>query len=104
MIIEILIIFGAELVLTLIFWFIGMYKRGGFKNFGISLIKGWIERGFVSFGLLMDLPLVLVFFSAIKLGTRFRKDEDSQVSNDQFLVGNLLSVAAAIFYMWLLSR
>lgn len=100
---DILIILGTELILIIIFWLTGMYKRGGFKNFGISLIKGWIERGFVSFGLLMDVPMVLIFFSAIKLGTRFRRDEDSRVSNDQFLVGNLLSVAAAIFYTWLLS-
>jgi hypothetical protein len=111
---KILYILSTEVVLTILFLIMGLYKQGGFRNVVISILKGWVERAFLCYGLLLDIPLVLILFSALKLGTRFqdskssKDDEDSKdkgsskVSNDQFLIGNLLSVAAAIFYTWLL--
>jgi hypothetical protein len=50
----------------------------------------------------MSFPYALTFFSALKLGTRLKhKDEDDKSENafnDFYLVGNLISVAVAIYY------
>jgi hypothetical protein len=67
------------------------------------LLKGWIERAFICYGLLYNLMIVIVFFGALKLGTRLQDDSSDKISNDQFLMGNIFSISAAIAYYILLS-
>lgn len=87
----------GELILILIFAIMGMYKGNGFKDSMISIVKGILERTFLTFSLIVDIPITIVFFSALKLGTRLVQTND-KITNDQFLVGNILSVFFSIIY------
>lgn len=92
-------IFVIEVILFFIFWLMKFYKGGKFKNNFFSMLKGWLERGFICFGLLYDLEIIIVFFSALKIGTRLHEESSpSIISNDQFLIWNILSVTAGIIY------
>ena len=62
-----------------------------------TLIRGWLERAFLFIVLINNLPQALILFGALKIGTRLREGED-KISNDYFLVGNLISVLLAIGY------
>lgn len=88
----------CEIIITLIFKMMGLYKSRGLKNIMISIIKGLLERTFLTFGLISDLAVVVIFFGALKIGTRLSEDKVSQISNDQFLIGNIISVALSIVY------
>jgi uncharacterized membrane protein len=67
---------------------------GSFSWFSVG--KGAFERLVLLTGMTMGMTSVLILFGALKIGTRIsQKDaeqESQQVSNDYFLVGNLLSV------------
>jgi len=99
-----LLIALIEIILFVTFWIMQMYKGNAWKKNLVSILKGIIERAFLTFALLINIPLVIIFFSALKLGTRL--DHESQtkakVSNDQFLIGNILSLTGALIYMILL--
>ncbi|MEO6287885.1 MAG: hypothetical protein ABIN80_17765 [Dyadobacter sp.] len=73
-----------------------------------SVAKGFIERMFLVLFLFNDLAPALTFFSALKLATRLKHDEssgsDSNKFNDYYLVGNLLSVSVALFYVYILNH
>ena len=76
------------------------YKRNGidFK----SLVKGVIERVFLTVALINGYSQALTFFSALKLATRLKHSaikEDEDKFNDYYLVGNLVSVMLAIGYV-----
>jgi hypothetical protein len=43
-------------------------------------------------GMTMTMSTVLVLFGALKIGTRIAEKENERISNDYFLVGNLMSV------------
>ncbi|MCF3649508.1 hypothetical protein [Synoicihabitans lomoniglobus] len=58
----------------------------------VALMKGMLERLVLYLGLILGYAVVLAAFGAFKLGTRLQKDSADTVSNDYFLVGNLLSV------------
>jgi len=100
----ILIIVSIEVLLSMIYWIMRLYKKNKFKSIIIPLTKGWLERAFICFGLLIELQIVIIFFSALKLGTRLNDDNPSKVSNDQFLIGNILSLTAAIIYSQVLTN
>ncbi len=71
-------------------------KPGKIRMGFTSWFKGLIERLFLVFMLLAGFEgAAIVVFGAIKLGTRLDNDKDTKVSNDYFLIGNLLSIAAA---------
>ncbi|MFN8310156.1 MAG: hypothetical protein U0T73_09365 [Chitinophagales bacterium] len=57
-----------------------------------SVLKGVLERFVLYIGFINELPGVVTFFGAVKLGTRLDDDKKSRVSNDYFLVGNLTSI------------
>jgi hypothetical protein len=98
--IKILII---ETLLILLFLIFKFYKGQNFKNNAFSIFKGWVERGFICFGILSNLSIIIIFFSALKLGTRLHDEKQlSKISNDQFLLGNIFSLTAAILYSILL--
>jgi hypothetical protein len=96
-----------EIVTALLF---KMISKIAYKNSGFdvrSMVKGVIERSFLTIALLCDYPHALTFFSALKLGTRLRRDDDNNdnnLYNDFYLIGNLISVAIAFFYIFLIKK
>lgn len=64
--------------------------------------KGVLERAFLFLALTTGFPHALVLFGALKLGTRLapptNDHDEKRISNDFFLVGNLLSVGFALAY------
>lgn len=62
-----------------------------------EVFKGVLERLFLVTGLLTGFPHVIIAFGALKIGTRFQKN--NKVSNDYFLIGNFISLLAAILYV-----
>ena len=63
-----------------------------------STAKGILERAVLFTGLLHGFPQILIAFGALKLGTRLHDDKESQISNNYFLVGNLVSMFLAMLY------
>jgi hypothetical protein len=57
-----------------------------------SVAKGSLERLVLMVGMTMTMSTVLVLFGALKIGTRIAEKENERISNDYFLVGNLMSV------------
>ena len=62
------------------------------------IIKGILERVLLFTGLLFGFPQVLIAFGALKLGTRLVTDQRSKISNDYFLIGNMVSILLALVY------
>ncbi|WP_103664748.1 hypothetical protein [Gracilimonas amylolytica] len=62
-----------------------------------EVFKGVLERLFLVTGLLTGFPHVIIAFGALKIGTRFQKN--NKVSNDYFLIGNFISLLAAILFV-----
>ncbi len=78
------------------------YKKIGFDF--KSIIKGVVERLFLLISLVSNYPHALTFFSALKLATRLKHNETPQTENkfnDYYLIGNLISVAVAIGYVYI---
>ena len=63
-----------------------------------TIAKGLLERFFVYMCLVNDLPHALTVLGALKLGTRLDADKQHAVSNDYFLIGNIISITLAIGY------
>jgi len=63
-----------------------------------SVVKGIIERAVLYIGLLYGFPQILIAFGALKIGTRLHEDKKNKISNDYFLVGNLISILLAMLY------
>jgi hypothetical protein len=61
-----------------------------------SVLKGLIERCMLLLGFVASIPTIVVFFGAIKLGTRFKESNDSKISNDYFLIGNVISAIVVL--------
>ena len=100
-IIIILIITGIELLGHLLFWIFSRWNEKTVRLTFKSIFKGLLERTFITFTLLSDLPHALTFFAALKIATRIK--EEDNISNEYYLVGNILSVSMAIIYFNLLS-
>lgn len=99
------LILVSEIVLAFMFSVISQlfYKKMGFDF--KSIFKGIVERMFLMFCLFNDYPHALTFFSALKLGTRLKHEENKASENkynDFYLIGNLISVMIAISYVLLL--
>lgn len=90
-------IFAAgEIVAGIIFYFIRKRYEGKKASGASALVKGILERFMIFLGLCNDLATVIVFFGALKLGTRLKEHQDSKLSNDYFLIGNVISATIAI--------
>lgn len=68
------------------------------RNLLTIIGKGVLERLFIYTLLVFNHPQVLILFGALKIGTRFRPEEETKVSSDYFLVGNMVSVFLAFLY------
>jgi hypothetical protein len=99
---HVLLITAGELILFVLYWAFGMYRKGRVKDHIKSVLKGIFERAFLTLSFVFDFSVALVFFSALKLGTRLDEDSKNKFSNDQFLIGNMVSVLAAFLYSLLL--
>jgi hypothetical protein len=69
----------------------------------IGMAKGTLERGCLFFSLYLNFPQMLIAFGALKVGTRLGQDKDCKISNDYYLVGNLVSVFL-VFLTYFLCR
>lgn len=68
-----------------------------------SILKGITERTFVVVVLQMQIASALTLLAALKIATRF-KDEENKVTNDFFLMGNLISILFGIGYYHFINR
>ena len=93
------ILLAGEIIIHLLFFaiskFIGKSNRDRINV--ATIIKGLLERTFVVVVLVLSLPSALTILGALKIATRI-KDEEDKVSNDFFLIGNLVSIMFGIMY------
>jgi len=83
---------AGEILSLLIFYFIRKkYEKRNIAAGG-SVLKGMLERFALLLGLTAGVPTIIIFFGAIKLGTRLKEQQESPISNDYFLVGNITSI------------
>ncbi len=67
----------------------------------IAVIKGVMERLLLILGIMNGYPHVITAFAALKIGTRIN-DKEHKISNDYFLIGNLISLIAALGFVLIL--
>ena len=97
------IVVGGEILIHLLFYIISRLigKQNRDKINFTTIFKGIIERCYVVTVLFMEVASALTLLGALKIATRI-KDEDNKVTNDFFLIGNLVSVLFGIVYYILL--
>jgi hypothetical protein len=99
------VLIAGELLVHVLFFgiskFFGKDKKD--KISGASIFKGVIERTFVVVSLHFNMTSALTLLGALKIATRI-KDTEDKVSNDFFLVGNLISVLFGIGYYIILKE
>lgn len=66
----------------------------------MSLFKGLLERFVLYFALTIGVTNILIVFGALKIGTRFEKND--KIKNDYFLIGNFSSILISIAYHFIL--
>ncbi|WP_185154155.1 hypothetical protein [Fulvivirga sp. M361] len=71
-------------------------NNGNNKINKTTFAKGLAGRAFFTFALANDLPQSLTFFAALKIATTIK--EEDKISNDFYLLGNLLSITWGIMY------
>lgn len=84
-----------EAMALVVFWFI-LKTLGGDKirPKPLESLKGLLERLALLTGLVLQFPQVLIFFGALKIGTRLSSETSDEGSN-YFIIGNLTSVLFA---------
>jgi uncharacterized membrane protein len=95
----------GELLIHVLFFslskFFGKDKKD--KINGISIFKGVLERTFILVSFYFNMTSALTLLGALKIATRI-KDTEDKISNDFFLVGNLISVLFGIGYYIILKE
>ncbi|MEP1032396.1 hypothetical protein [Ekhidna sp.] len=86
-------VIGELIALVIFFLVTKMFRRSLTLS---SVLRGALERGFLFIILLVNLPQGMAFFGALKIATRLK--DDDKISNDYFLVGNLVSVLIVVGY------
>ncbi|BDV43983.1 hypothetical protein GURASL_29060 [Geotalea uraniireducens] len=88
----------GEILAILIFMTLrkSVANTSAIKKPDVETFKGILERLVIFCGLTGGYSTVLVMFGALKLGTRLHDEHDKNVSNNYFLIGNLLSAFIAI--------
>jgi hypothetical protein len=69
-----------------------------------TIAKGLLERFFIYISLANGLPHVLTLLGALKIGTRLDAEKQHAVSNDYFLIGNLVSILLALLYFFVYEK
>jgi len=90
---------AGELLIHLLFFLISkLIGKANKDRINVaSILKGVLERIYVVATLTFNLTSALTLLGALKIATRI-KDTEDKVSNDFFLIGNLLSVLFGIGY------
>jgi len=95
----IIILIVGEIIAFFIFKFINFSLENIWElKINRSVLKGVLERLFLFLALVYYIPQALIAFGAIKIGTRFIKEEDNKISNDYFYIGNMTSLLIALLY------
>lgn len=103
LIVSIVIILASELVAIFCFWLLSGLNPSKTRTIsGRGVMKGIAERAFIAFSLVNGLPHSLTLFAALKIATRIR--DDDHISNDFYLLGNILSITLAIVYSQLILK
>ena len=89
------VLVAGELITNLCFFILIKIMNRGRMSFS-GAIRGTFERLFLFFAMVNDIFHALTLFGALKIATHIK--DDDRVSNDYFLIGNLISVSAAIGY------
>lgn len=104
---KILLMITIEIFITFIFWVIAPKNK---KNNLIdikSILKGLLERAFLTYSLISGFPHSLTLFGALKLGTRLKSPDNEKTEegrkeekdyNDYYLLGNFISVTLSMMY------
>lgn len=102
-----LLVISMEILLGIFYYFITPKSIRSTKIIDHkSLLKGVVERIFLTVSLINGFPHTLTLFGALKLATRLKRvDEKDKLKestyNDFYLIGNFISVMIAIFYTFL---
>ncbi len=100
LLIPLLVFAGGEAVAFVVF--LVLHKKLGPKNDGIvnvwAISKGILERLVLFTGLQNGFPQIIIAFGAFKLGTRLHDESGPGISNNYFLIGNLLSLLFSMLY------
>ena len=108
---KILIMVFLEIILTVFYTIITPREKNSRLIDVKSILKGLVERAFLTYSLISGFPHVLTLFGALKLGTRLKSADNENTEegrkkesryNDYYLVGNFISVALSIVYFNLL--
>lgn len=96
---------GSELIAYFVFRRVRKHYLGEYGSTR-PMWNGIIERVFLYLCILTQVYHGLTLFGALKIGTRIKAD-DNKVSNDYFLIGNMISVSMVLvttyFYQnWIL--
>ncbi|SFT52904.1 hypothetical protein SAMN04489724_1167 [Algoriphagus locisalis] len=85
---------ASEVIAYIIFELVRMkyLKNNGSKR---PMWNGIIERIFIYLCLISGVYHGLTLFGALKIGTRIKADEN-KISNDYFLIGNMISVGLVL--------
>lgn len=78
-----------------------VFSKNDEKGTGLNVrdvSKGMLERVFLIIGIMNGYPHVITAFAALKIGTRIN-DSEHKISNDYFLIGNLISLLAALGFV-----
>jgi hypothetical protein len=99
------ILLVGEMVIHILFFSLSKIfgKNKKDKISGISIFKGILERTFIVASFHFNMTSAFTFLGALKIATRI-KDTEDKVSNDFFLVGNLISVLFGIGYYVILKE
>ena len=99
------ILVAGELVIHILLFLISKFigKANKDKISRTSILKGLLERTFIVVSLHLNITQSLTLLGALKIATRIKDGED-RVSNDFFLIGNLISVLFGIGYFILLKE
>lgn len=74
-------------------------NRAKFDTTILNLLKGMIERVTITVAFINGMPQILIFFGAMKIGTRINDMMQDKGANDYILIGNMLSVLISYVYL-----
>jgi hypothetical protein len=94
----VLVFIGGDVVAAVVFYIVrkALSKEQDKGVARLAIFKGILERLVLYVGLLNTFTSVLIVFGALKIGTRLHEDNKCPVSNDYFLIGNLLNILIAM--------
>ncbi len=93
-----MILILGEILANVVFYVLIRIMNRGKMSFS-SAVRGIFERLFLFFAMVNGIFHALTLFGALKIATHIR--DDDKVTNDYFLLGNLISVSAALGYLLL---